>query len=257
MKSHQLFQRAALLGLWLMSFAMSALADNQTEWKRFDIELEVGPVWQAKNDVRIPGDSGTEFSFKELTQSGPFASGRVMFDVNIARRHGLRFIVAPLRVDGSGTFDQPVSFAGATFAPGVSTTGKYKFDTYRLGYRYLFLATRAWRLRAGGTLLVRDAEIKLEQDGVTASDSDVGVVPLINFLAEWLFAGRWRAILDFEGLAGGPGRALDLALKVRYDLTDRWYLGGGYRLLEGGADTDEVYNFSWFNYAIVTVGYQF
>ncbi len=34
------------------------------------------------------------------------------------------------------------------------------------------------------------------------------------------FARRWTAIFDFEGLAGGPGRALDLALKVRYDLTD-------------------------------------
>jgi hypothetical protein len=107
------------------------------------------------------------------------------------------------------------------------------------------------------SLLVRDAEIALEQDGVKASDDDLGVVPLFNFLAHWLFAERWMAMLDFEGLAGGPGRALDVALKVQYDLTDRWHLGGGYRVLEGGVDTDDVYNFSWFNFAVVTVGYQF
>ena len=62
------------------------------------------------------------------------------------------------------------------------------------------------------------------------------------------FARRSTAIFDFEGFAGGPGRALDLALKMRYDLTDQWSIGGGYRMLEGGADTDDVYNFSWFNY---------
>ena len=105
--------------------------------------------------------------------------------------------------------------------------------------------------------MLRDAEIELEQAGIQASDSNVGVAPLLNFSADWAFAKRWTAIFDFEGLAGGPGRALDLALKVRYDLTDRWSLGGGYRTLEGGVDSDDEYNFSWFNYAFVTVGYQF
>ena len=109
----------------------------------------------------------------------------------------------------------------------------------------------------GATILVRDAKIELAQAGLKASDSNVGVVPLLNFATEWAFANRWTAILDFEGLAGGPGRALDLALKVRYDLTDRWIIGGGYRMLEGGVDNDDVYNFSWFNYGFITLGYQF
>lgn len=131
------------------------------------------------------------------------------------------------------------------------------YRTNLLGYRYLFLNKEAWQLRIGATLLLRDAEIELEQAGVKASDSDVGVVPLLNFSTEWGFANRWTAILDFEGLAGGPGRALDLALKLRYDLSDLWHVGGGYRMLEGGVDNDDVYNFSWFNYAIFTVGYRF
>ena len=243
-----------------LSMLMSVIptdAADQNDWKRFSFELEAGPVWQSKNDVRIPGDTGTEFSFKDLTGSGPYASGRFTFVWNIRERHGLRFIVAPLRIDGTGTFDQPVSFAGANFAPNTATKGTYKFDTYRLGYRYLFLNKKAWQLRIGGTLLLRDAKIELEQAGVKASDSNVGVAPLLNFSADWAFARRWTAILDFEGLAGGPGRALDLALKVRYDLTDRWNVGGGFRTLEGGADSDDVYNFSWFNYAVVTVGYRF
>lgn len=245
------------LCLLLPCVTIAAPASEKNDWKHFRFELEAGPVWQSKSDVRIPGDSGTKFSFKDMTGIGPYASGRFSADWNFFRRHGLRFIAAPLRVDGTGTFNKPISFAGTIFDAGVSTKGEYKFDTYRIGYRYLFLNRNAWLLRVGATLLVRDAEITLEQNGVTASDSNLGVVPLINFSAEWGFAHRWTAIFDFEGLAGGPGRALDLALKVRYDLTDSWNIGGGYRTLEGGVDNDTVYNFSWFNYALLTIGYRF
>lgn len=253
-------KQISLFGIFwslLLLLAAPALAADRNDGNRFAFELEGGPVWQSKNDVRIPGNSGTQFSFKDLTGIGPHAAGRFTFNWNIRERHGLRFTAAPLRVDGTGTFNQAVSFAGADFAPGTSTKGKYKFDTYRLGYRYLFLSKEAWQLRVGATLLLRDAEIELEQAGVKASDSDVGVVPLLNFSTEWVFANRWAAILDFEGLAGGPGRALDLAIKLRYDLSDLWHVGGGYRMLEGGVDTDDVYNFSWFNYAVFTVGYRF
>ena len=237
--------------------APPTMAAEQKDWKRFRFELEGGPVWQSKNDVRIPGNTGTEFSFKDLTGSGPYAAGRFTFDWQFLERHGLRLEIAPLRIDGNGTFDQPVSFAGTTFSAGTPTEGKFKFDTYRLSYRYLFLNKNAWRMHVGATLLLRDAEIELEQPGLQASDSNVGVVPLLNFSTEWAFARRWSAIFDFEGLAGGPGRAIDLAFKLCYDLTDRWSVGGGYRMLEGGSDTDDVYTFSWFNYGFVTVGYQF
>jgi hypothetical protein len=246
-----------LVFLFLLLLALPTMAAEQKDWKRFRFELEGGPVWQAKNDVRIPGNTGTDFSFKDLIGSGPYAAGRFTFDWNFLERHGLRLEIAPLRIDGNGTFNQPVSFAGATFSPDTQTEGKYKFDTYRVSYRYLFLNKSLWRMHVGATLLVRDAKIELEQAGQNASDSNLGVAPLLNFSTEWAFARRWAAIFDFEGLAGGPGRALDLALKLRYDLTDRWSIGGGYRMLEGGVDTDDVYNFSWFNYGFLTVGYQF
>ena len=238
-------------------FTVAGQADAGSDFKPFYLELEAGPVWQSMNDVRIPGDSGTEFSFKDLTGSGPYAAGRFSLGWNIRERHGVRLVAAPLRVTGTGTFDEPVSFAGKTFAADASTEGKYKFDTYRLRYRYLFLDKNDWRLRAGAALLLRDAEIELEQNGIKASDSNVGVVPLLSFAADWMFADRWTAMFDFEGLAGGPGRAFDVALKLQHDLSDSWYVSGGYRLLEGGADNDTVYNFAWFNFAFLSVGYRF
>ena len=244
-----------VLVLLLLATSVHLHAGNNV--KRFNLEFEGGPVWQSTNDVRIPGDSGTEFSFKDLTGAGPYAYGRFTLGWNIRERHGLRLVAAPLRINGTGTFDQPVSFAGTAFAADTSTEGKYKFDTYRLTYRYLFLNRQEWRLRAGATVLLRDAEIELEQNGIKASDSNVGVAPLLSFAADWMFADRWAAMFDFEGLAGGPGRAFDVALKVQYDLNDNWYAGAGYRILEGGADNDTVYNFAWFNFFFFSAGYRF
>jgi hypothetical protein len=239
----------------LLTVAVQADADSDA--KAFYLELEAGPVWQSMNDVQIPGDSGTEFSFKDLTGTGPYAYGRFTLGGKIRERHGVRLVAAPLRISGTGTYDDPVSFAGKTFAADASTEGNYKFDTYRLTYRYQFLNKAAWRLRAGATLLLRDAEIELKQNGLKASDSNLGVVPLLSFAADWIFADRWSAMFDFEGLAGGPGRAFDVAIKLQYDLSDSWYASGGYRLLEGGADNDTVYSFAWFNFAFLSVGYRF
>jgi hypothetical protein len=60
---------ACLLPL-LSAFAVPAGAGNDR--KTFSFEFEGGPVWQTRNQVRISGDAGTEFSFQNLTGSGPY-----------------------------------------------------------------------------------------------------------------------------------------------------------------------------------------
>jgi hypothetical protein len=65
-------------------------------------------------------------------------------------------------------------------------------------------------------------------------------VPLLHLGADWRFAGPWHLLFDFDGLAGGPGRAFDIALKMRYEINDHWDLSAGYRTLEGGADVESV-----------------
>ncbi|UCF69374.1 MAG: hypothetical protein JSV80_08910, partial [Acidobacteriota bacterium] len=82
-------------------------------------------------------------------------------------------------------------------------------------------------------------------------------VPLLHFAADYRFADRWHLLVDLEGLAGGPGRAVDLALKFGYDLSERWGITAGYRTVEGGADIEEVYNFAWFQYAVVSGVFRF
>ena len=221
------------------------------------LELEGNAVWQSRNDVRIPGDTGTEFPMSDLTGNGPFPTVRVTADWDIDEHHAVRAVIAPLQFDGTGELDQDTRFAGERFDKGVRTEGTYKFNSYRLGYRYTFLHEAHWRLRVGGTLFVRDAKIELEQGGVSASDSNVGLVPLLNFAAEYYPAERWRIVGEFDGLASPQGRAFDILLKGWYDISDRCSLGLGYRTIEGGADNDDVYNFAWFHSAVFSVAFRF
>ena len=91
-------------------------------------------------------------------------------------------------------------------------------------------------------------------DGTTASeDTDLGFVPLLNLGATYRASEHWRLLFDFDGLAGGPGRAFDISLKVGYDFNRRVGLTAGYRLVEGGADVEQVYNFAWINYLVASV----
>lgn len=223
----------------------------------FSIEFESGAAWQSRNDVRIPGDDGTRFSLADLTGEGPYPAYRIYFNHALTARSGLRLLYAPLRITETGTLDTPVHFAGENFSSGVSTEGTYQFNSYRITYHYLFHDSPAWQWRIGLTGKIRDAEIKLKQGSKTASDDNLGFVPLLYLGGQWQFAGRWRGLLDMDALGSPQGRAIDLALKLEVDLADQWQLAAGYRTVEGGADNDDVYTFAWFNYAVASLSYHF
>jgi hypothetical protein len=245
---------AALLAC-LLSLASAASATDDT---RFSLELELGPVWQSRNTVQIPNtEVGTRFSLEELVGSGPWAAGRLYFTWDINRRHSLRVLAAPLSYTESGVFDETVAFAGESYEPGLPTDATYQFNSWRVGYRWRFKDGENWTLWLGFTAKIRDAKIALSQGARSSEDNDLGFVPLLSFAADYRLADRWHLLFDFEGLAGGPGRAFDAALKVGYDFNDHWGILAGYRTVEGGVDIDDVYNFAWFQYAVVSGVFRF
>ena len=244
--------------LVLLTFIGISSVTFAQEIPRFEIELEAGPVWQTSNDVQIPNDeTGTRFSLEELAGGGPWFTGRLYATWNIKPRHGLRLLLAPLSYTETGTFDETVDFVGETYLPGEPTEATYQFNSWRLSYRYMFRDSERWRWWVGFTAKARDAKVELRQGDTTSKDTDVGFVPLLHLAAHWKLADRWRVLFDFDGLAGGPGRAVDLGLKLAYDFDESWSLTAGYRTVEGGADTDEVYNFAWFNSFVVSGIYRF
>jgi hypothetical protein len=98
--------------------------------------------------------------------------------------------------------------------------------------------------------------VELRQSGRAATDSNVGLVPLLSTSLEYVIAPRWTAVIDVDGLISPQGRAIDAAAKIRYDFSNAWYVSAGYRVFEGGVDND-TYAFGWYNFALLSLGVRF
>jgi hypothetical protein len=239
-----------LTGAWIAAAPPAAFA-------AVEAEFEAGYVFASRNDVRIPGEGGTEFSLVDDLSIEPAPAFRARLGVRIAGRHLITALYAPLRLNADGTIGQDVSFDGGTYPGGTPLLAVYRFDSYRLTYRYSFIRTIEWEIAAGVTAKIRDAEISLY--GADArSKTNTGFVPLLNVHVAWRRAGsRFGLLLDADALVAPQGRAEDVLLAATWDVSEQLQLRVGYRTLEGGADNDEVYNFSWFHYAVVGVAITF
>jgi hypothetical protein len=242
--------------------ALAALAAGaaqaQETASRFRLWAEVGPAWQDRNDVQIPNDaSGTRFSIADAVGSGPFASARVDFSWTLNDRQELRFLAAPLGYEESAALPGDVNFNGVSFSGATPATITYRFDSYRATWRYTLHEDETWVVKLGATAKIRDAEIALEQDGVRSSKTDEGLVPLFHTYAERRLAERWRLMLDLDALASPQGRAIDFSALLAYDVGRRFALAGGWRVVDGGADNDTVYNFARFHYATLSAMWRF
>jgi hypothetical protein len=224
---------------------------------RFVLEVEAGPVWQSRNDVQIPNESGTRISLVDLIGAGPNPAYRVSGIWEISRRHSLRVLVAPLTISGDGVLNAPVEFAGSSFLQDVTTEATYRFNSYRLTYRYRLSDGARWSWQLGFTAKIRDAKVELRQPDAAARDYNIGFVPLLHFTGRLQLMPRWQLQGEVDALAAPQGRAEDAALKLSYSPSDAWSLAIGYRTLEGGADVDEVFTFAWLHYGVLSVRFRF
>ncbi len=220
--------------------------------ERYILDIEAGPAWQLRNDFAVPGDTGTRV---RLDDEGPLFSGRTTLVWHASKRWSLRVLAAPLSTESDFVPTSEVLFQGETFAAGQPIRVDYRFDSYRVGGFYRFASSGRWALRAGATLKVRDARIALSSSETFAEKTDTGVVPLLYGGARFRASDRIALDLDVDAAAASQGRAVDAALRVEAQLSDATsvYLGG--RVLEGGADNDEVFSFATFAY--VFAGAQF
>ncbi len=207
--------------------------------------LEAGQAVPSRLDVRIPGSTGTRISLVDELGADAAAYVRVRADAVFAERHVLALTVAPLRFEASDRLKRDVTFDRYVFPAGTEVQAEYRFDTYRATYRYRFDPGPRLRLALGATLLLRDAEVSLETREGRAVSTNVGVVPLLSAELEWRLAPRLLLCLDGDALAAPQGRAIDVLLATRYRASEQWTLQAGYRVVEGGADNDDVYTFAF------------
>jgi hypothetical protein len=221
------------------------------------IDFESGLVFTGYNDVRIPGDEGTLFSLKDdLIPQAEFFY-RIRLNYTIKSRHTFSLLYAPLKTKSEGSVPNDIFFEGVLFPANTELIGTYKFNSYRLTYRYDFIQKPRVEFGLGFTAKIRDAEISLSSPGLASEKANVGFVPVINFRLLWKIDEKFGLLLEGDALAAPQGRAEDVQIAATYKVTDNFKLRAGYRFLEGGADNDEVYNFALFHYASVGISYTF
>jgi hypothetical protein len=215
------------------------------------IDFETGAVATGYNNVRIPGDQGTLFSMKDDLVPKTNFFYRIRVNYTIKTRHTLSLLYAPLEVKSSGNIANDIYFEGVTFPANTDLSGTYKFNSYRLTYRYEIVLKPKFEFGLGFTAKIRDASISLASAGLESEKTNVGFVPIINFRMLWKPFEKFGILLEGDALAAPQGRAEDVLIAATYRVSDRIGLKAGYRMLEGGADNDTVYNFALFNYAVV------
>lgn len=230
--------------------------DSAEEAPQWFSQLEIGPVWQSRNDVRIPNDSGSLVPLKDFTK-GSSVSGRIYIGYYLSDKSELRLLFAPLTINGTCSQCPTFQFQGKTFNQAWPTTSLYRFNSYRLTYRYLFHEKGSWKLWVGFTAKVRDAEIAFAQREFRESKNDVGFVPLLHFRAKYLLDDQSFLDFDMDALAAPQGRAEDISLKYWFPLGTGILANVGYRLLEGGADNKTVFTFAFLHYAVAGIQFIF
>ena len=110
--------------VWSVAIYMVFVSAAQgADQNKFSIEIEGGPVWQSRNDVRIPNDTGTKFSMRDIQGSGPFAAARVYFDYAFRPKHEFRVLAAPLSVTATGHAIRHDFICRQDFCPGAARRG--------------------------------------------------------------------------------------------------------------------------------------
>lgn len=237
--------------------SVTALSAAQTE-ARWTIDIESGLAVPGYNDVQIPNnETATRFSLKDDLSIDNKAYFRLRLNYRLSPRGELSLLYAPFSVNASGVLGKSVNFQDAAFEAGVAVSGLYRFNSYRLTYRYLLVDRPSLDLWVGLTGKIRDAEIKIESDNQVSSKSNVGFVPLLHLYMDWQWGSRWGMVLEVDALAAKQGRAEDVSATLYYRLKKNLRFKMGYRFVEGGSDGDEVYNFAWINYFSAGMVFEF
>ncbi|NTW60498.1 MAG: hypothetical protein HGA43_15195, partial [Nitrospirae bacterium] len=201
---------AVLITLMVLFFGPTSV------FAEYVINLQGAAVFTEKNDIRIPGDSGTKFSLADDLSADTAYTGRLEAGYIHNAKDYFGIVIAPLSVDSHGRVDRNIDYAGTTFPAGMDLKATFRFDSYRLTWRRKLVSRDDLDVWLGVSGNIRDAEITVEGGGQRATKANTGFVPLINFLLDWRFSKPWSFRVAGDALVGPQGRAEDVLLALIY-----------------------------------------
>lgn len=220
------------------------------------INLESGAFFSGINNIRN-GKNGTLFSLKNDFQTpvSPFLRLRVGYLLN--KKNHFSFLYAPLKIFETGTIEKDILFDGKNFKANLPIEIIYKFNSYRFTYNRRIISKENFNFGLGLSAKIRDAGISLKNIEFLCENFSIGFVPLINLLANWDISQKMGIDFFGEFIAASKGRAIDLSLSGRYSFSKNLQGNIGYRLLEGGANGTNRYNFIQLHFIFARLNYSF
>jgi len=176
----------------------------------------------------------------------------------IRRRHYVSVFVAPVRMSSSGEINRSIAFGGEEFPANTPLSAEYEINSYRLTYRYYLIRTRRLQAGLGLTADVKRSAISLEGGGMKAEETDTNIMPLVDFSAYLTLTRNLGIVLEANVLAlVTEGRTEDILFALQYRLNRFINLQMSYRMLEGGIDKSDIYNFALLNHFAVGTSISF
>ena len=220
------------------------------------VNFESGALFTDINNIRN-GNQGTLFSLKNDFQTpvSPFLRLRVGYLLN-GKNH-FSFLYAPLKIVQIGTIEKDILFDGKNFKANLPIEIIYKFNSYRFTYNRRIISKENFNFGLGLSAKIRDAGISLKNIEFLCENFSIGFVPLINLLANWDISEKMGIDFFGEFIAASKGRAIDLSLSGRYSFSKNLQGNIGYRLLEGGANGTNRYNFIQLHFIFAGLNYSF
>lgn len=216
------------------------------------IHLDIGSTETNSNKFSIPNDLSSQLS---MPTDETITSYRLAAYYDLDESHQLYLLFAPLETSYNLNSNTAFTFNNTNFAGATATSVDYKFNSYRVGY--------LWRWQAGSLKYwlgavgkIRDAEIKVSQGTISDSYDNIGFVPLASFGFEWFLFSGFSIFSHTDALAASQGSAFDSQLEFKYHF-GKFAGSFGKRILGGGADNDNVFNYAQFDTYYLRLSYQF
>ena len=220
------------------------------------VNIESGLLFTGLNNIRN-GINGTLFSLKNDLSTPPSPFLRLRAGLLLNNKHHFSILYAPLKSLVTGTIDRDILYDGKDFKANIPLEATYKFNSYRLTYNRRIIDDNKFKFGLGLSAKIRDAGTSLKNEEVLSENFSIGLVPLMNLLANWNISQKTNVEFLGEGLVASKGRAIDLSLSGSYSFTKKFQGNIGYRLLEGGVDGAIRYNFIQLHFVFASLKYSF
>ncbi len=224
-------------------------------YSQISTDIETGIVKVNRNDAssswknssgELNGIDGTLFSYANDFNNPvkPLFRFRANYTFGKSKKHFLSFLAAPVQYKTEGALNKSITFNSTVFETNQQTEGFYKFNGYRLTYRYNFIQRNNLVLGLGLTLNLRDAEFSLKQGSKYERNYNRGLVPLINTYVNYKFTDKFGVLVDGDVFyIDNTGGAIDYLTGFNYALNKNISLKTGYRFFSGvGSEKGNVYN---------------